>query len=293
MPQKILLPPRAEGSEVRRKAAQALCASSLLRQSISGACIHPHRIFKRPQIILRKALRRAFQYTQRVNARRCQHQKRPRIQRAYASCKTLRHRQICKALFLRHHRKRAFRQRADIHALLCALSIPSLHQPPQRARRRTHFQLRALPAQKQQTKLAPLQQPAKRNPVRACQRVSGKYNPHPAVEQIPVSAAEHFHARLCRQIPLSASSHHQRITLPRNRLARLPDGVNRLCRNRIRLPEPAQKLRRTRLVAAQMQVRVKQILFTCQQLRQRHTAPDTRQFYIDHRSLSFPVCVDF
>ena len=102
-----------------------------------------------------------------------------------------------------------------------------------------------------------LQEPAQRDPVGACQTVPRKEDPHPAVEQIPVASTDGLNARLCRQIPLSRACNHQRVALPRDRLAGLADRMHRLRRQRVRLSEPAQKFRRVRLVAAQMQMRVK------------------------------------
>ena len=103
----------------------------------------------------------------------------------------------------------------------------------------------------------PLQEPAQRDPVGACQAVPRKENPHPIVKQVPVPPADGLHTGLCRQIPLSRACNYQRVALPRDRLAGLADRMHRLRRQRVRLSEPAQKFRRVRLVAAQMQMRVK------------------------------------
>ena len=61
-----------------------------------------------------------------------------------------------------------------------------------------------------------------------------------------------------------------------DRLFRRAHGMEHPRRQRVGLAEPAEILRKARLVAPQMQMRVKKLLFPAQKVGQGHTAPDIR-----------------
>ena len=118
----------------------------------------------------------------------------------------------------------------------------------------------------------PLQPVAKLQPAPGGKTVAREKHAHTALSAV----AEQRQRSLCRAAGACRSEHNERVARGADRLFRRAHGMEHPRRQRVGLAEPAEILRKARLVAPQMQMRVKKLLFPAQKVGQGHTAPDIR-----------------
>ena len=95
--------------------------------------------------------------------------------------------------------------------------------------------------------------------------------------------SERTDRRLRRERRVAAAHDHQRLAEFRDLLRSLPNREHRAGHYALRRVQPTQKIRAIQHVGPKLHMRVKQVFFSGQQIRQADTPPNIGQLDVDHR----------